>query len=148
MEFLYSFLRRHFAGKPVDFQKSPSSDFIWRGTSSLAAKKCSSRSPRGGLVASLGNQWHREMLVVLFGYQNKGVLKELDNVFFQTSVQGALLGSLSDKVVKFWVDYQEDEQMSVTKSLTTEVAALLAVRFGIQVITAISCYGPVATVRA
>ena len=88
------------------------------------------------------------MLVVLSGYQNKGVLKELDNVFFQTSVQGALLGSLSDKVVKFWVDYQEDEQMSVTKSLTTEVAALLAVRFGIQVITAISCYGPVATVRA
>ena len=38
--------------------------------------------------------------------------------------------------------------MSVTKSLTTEVAALLAVRFGIQVITAISRYGPVATVRA
>ena len=88
------------------------------------------------------------MLVVLSGYQNKGVLKELDNVFFQTSVQGALLGFLSDKVVKFCVDYQEDEQMSVTKSLTTEVAALLAVRFGIQVITAISCYGPVATVRA
>ena len=82
MEFLYSFLRRHFAGKPVDFQKSPSSDFIWRGTSSFAAKKCSSLSPRGRLVASLGNRWHRKMLVVLSGYQNKGVLKELDNVFF------------------------------------------------------------------
>ena len=45
----------------VDFQKSPSSDFIWRGllaTSSLAvgpfaAKTGSLRSPRGRLVASL-----------------------------------------------------------------------------------------------
>ena len=78
----------------------------------------------------------------------KGVLKVLDNVFFQTSVQGALSGSLSDKVVKFCVDYQEDEQMYVTKSLTTEIAALLAVRFCIQVITAISLHGPVATVPA
>ena len=38
--------------------KSPSSDFIWRGTSSLAvgrfaAKQGSLRSPRGRLVASL-----------------------------------------------------------------------------------------------
>ena len=53
---------------------------------------------------------------------------------------------MSDKVVKFCVDYQKDEQMYVTKSLTTEVAALLAVRFGKQVITAISLYGPIATV--
>ena len=95
-----------------------------------------------------GNQWHREMFIVLSGYRNKGVLKVLDNVFFQTSVQGALSGSLSDKVVKFCVDYQEDEQMYVTKSLTTEVAALLAVRFCIQVITAISLHDPVATVPA
>ena len=62
--------------------------------------------------------------------------------------QGPHLGSLSDKVVKFCADYREDEQMYVTKSLTTEVAALLAVRFGIQVITAISLHGPVATVPA
>ena len=55
-------------------------------------------------VISRGNQWHRQMLVVLSGYQNKGVLKVLDNVFFQTSVQGARSGSLSDKVVKFCVD--------------------------------------------
>lgn len=55
---------------------------------------------------------------------------------------------MSDKVAKFCVNYQESEQMYVTKALTTEVAALLAVRFGIQVITAISLYGPVATVPA
>ena len=106
MEFLHSFLRCHFAGKPVASRNVG----------------CSLRLPK------------------------KGVLKVLDNVFFQTSVQGALLSSLTDKVVKFCVNYQESEQMYVTKSLTTEVAALLAVRFGIQVRTAISLHGPVATV--
>ena len=50
-------------GLGIDFQKSPSSDFIWRGTRPLAtsslavgrfaAKKGSLRSPRGRLVASL-----------------------------------------------------------------------------------------------
>ena len=64
MEFLHSFLRCHFAGKPV---ASPNVG-------------CSLRLPK------------------------KGVLKVLDNGFFQTSVQGALSGSLSDKVVKFCVD--------------------------------------------
>ena len=106
------------------------------------------RHQYGISVLVRGNQWDREMFVVLSGYRNKGDLKVLDNVFFQTSVQGALLGSLTDKVAKFCVNYQESEQMYVTKALTTEVAALLAVRFGVQVITAISLYGPVATVPA
>ena len=47
----------------VDFPKSPSSDFIWRATLSLAfdrvtAKKGSLRSPRGRLVASLLEEWY------------------------------------------------------------------------------------------
>lgn len=39
-----------------------------------------------------------------------------------------------------------NKSVYVTKSPTTEVAALLAVGFGIQVMTTISCSGPIETV--
>ena len=69
-----------------DFQKSPSSDFIWRGTTSslavgrFAAKQCSFRSPRGRLVASL------QLPVLLYRSEERAIFSS-QKVLLLTSKQ-------------------------------------------------------------